>query len=233
MINLFSAILYTLICSMFVTALLANVSGSQFQRQRRMVAFFIQAAVFLSIFFFFFFTTDYPSILGINFLAFGVVIPQLIARLIIQRRMKDPKFQLKINLFTSLSAAIGIAFMLLLTVLSLIPNRLSSSGDSPIYDTEYFVSRISFLLATIPAIIFYFISAIQRTTFYSEGLLHNGLFWAWSDLQTYSWKKKGLSLLPNKNLWIARQINLKIPSELKEEFESFLAQRLKKGSESA
>ncbi len=233
MINLFSATLYTLICSMFVTALLANVSASQVQRQRRMVTFLIQAAIFLGIFLGFAWTTDYPSIVGLNFLAFGVVMPQLIARLIVQRRIKYPKFQLKIDLFTSISAVIGIVFMLLLTALSLLPNRLSTSGDSPIYDTEYFVSRISVLLATIPAIIFYFMSAIQRTTFYSEGLLHNGLFWAWSDLQTYSWRKEGLSLLPNQNLWIVRQINLKTPFERKEEFESFLAQRLKKGSESA
>jgi len=214
---------------MFVTSLRANLSESQVQRQKLIVMHLAQTIVFLGIFLGFAWTVDYSFILGIHFLAFGVVIPQLIARLILQRRMKDPQFQLKRDLFTSLSAVIGITFLLLLTALSLFPNRLSSSGANPIYDTEYFISRISFWLATIPAIIFYFISAIQRTTFYSEGLLHNGLFWAWSDLHAYSWKTKELSLLPNKNLWAARQIDLKIPSELKEEVESFLAQRLKKG----
>ncbi len=225
---------------MFATTLFAHLSISQVQRQKFIATSLAQGIIFIGLFLILARTNDYPSLLGINFLAFAVIIPQLISRLVIRQRMKEPIIQLKINIITLISGIVGIAFMLLLTLLMLIPNYRSIADGKPIYDTEYFVSRISFLLATIPAIILYFIIAKQRTTIYPNGLFHNGLFFAWSDFQVYSWrnhkKKKDvqeIKLTTAQNVWTPSQIKFTIPNESKEKIESFLAQRLNKSSESA
>ena len=125
--------------------------------------------------------------------------------------------------------------MLPLTLLMLIPNRISVANSMPILDAEYFFSRISFLFATIPAIILFFIMAVQRTTFYSEGLFYKGQLLAWSDFQTYSWNNRSkkndvqeISLVTAQNVWTPRQIKLIISSDNEEKVESILAQRLKK-----
>jgi len=74
----------------------------------------------------------------------------------------------------------------------------------PILDAEYFFSRMSFLFATIPAIILFFIipwQGYKERTFYSEGLFYKGQLLAWSDFQTYSWNNRSRKIMFRKYLW--------------------------------
>ena len=96
MMNIFSVVLYVFICLLFVTTLLANLASSQVKRQSFFAVSLVVVAL-MAIFFLLARTNDYPSLLGIHFLAFGIFVPQLISRLIVQQRLKEPYFQLKIN----------------------------------------------------------------------------------------------------------------------------------------
>jgi hypothetical protein len=82
------------------------------------------------------------------------------------------------------------------------------------------------------------IAGIQKTRISSEGIFINGLVYKWSDFENYTWKEykadfQQLTLTTNKNVWLVRQVELKVPSKSKDQVELFIAQELKKASVSA
>ena len=238
--NILSLVLYTIIGVSFITVLLTRLSTDRAQRRRFMFISFAPWLILIGLFLIFAISPqkhlrpdDLPSEFVLHMIGFGSIWPQLIAYVVNQWRMKNPIIQLNISITNFVTGLIGIGFLLLLTTLSLLPNKISVADGTPIYDAEYFRSRISFLLVLIPAMLFYFLIAIERRTICSNGVLYNGLFWGWSEFRGYSWSshpkrndRKKLTLTIHKP-WIISRIELEMFLETQAQLEPLLTQKLK------
>lgn len=240
--NILSIIWVILTCIMFAIALRAYISANQIERQKSLIVYLGFAIVLLVVFFVFTRNDKFPIFLLPFFLAFGTMLPQLLARFILLRRINTKVSLLKVraNDPSPIVWLVGALFMLFLTIMILLPNRISLIDDKPIYDTDYFYSRAGILLYTIPAIILWSMNAFQKANLFHDGLFHHGLSWEWSDFQVYSWRKNSkkrntqeLLLMTSKNVWTPNQIKLTVPNEGQEQIDSFLSEKLKKASESA
>lgn len=240
--NILSIIWVILTLAMFAIALRANISANQIERQKYLIAYLGFAIILLVVFFVFARNDGLPIFLLSFFLAFGTMIPQLLARFIKFRQIKTKVSLLQVRTSdpSPIAWLVDVLFMLFLTIMFLLPNTISLPDGNPIYDADYFYSRAGFLLYTIPAIILWSMSAFQKVNFFHDGLFHNGLSWEWSDFQVYSWRKnpkkrnnQELLLMTAKNVWTPSQIKLTVPNEGREKIDSFLSEKLKKASESA
>lgn len=229
-----------LTCATFTIMLRAYISVSQSERQKFLIGYLGLFIILVIVFFVL--PKGLPSFLPLLFLAFGSVIPQVVARFIKfhQIKMKEPVLKIRTSDPSSIVWFIGILFLLFLTLMILIPNKISLPEGKPIYDAEYFYSRFTALLYIIPSIILFSMNAFQKVIFRHEGLIHNGLSWEWSDFQIYSWRKnpkkkkhQELLLITANNVWTPSQIKLTVSNESREQIDFFLAQKLKKASESA
>ena len=236
--NILSVLWVLLAFVMFAIALRGYISNNQIERQKFLIG---SLGLYLALLSSFFVLTRIDKLafaLFPFFLAFGTVIPQLLARFIKLRQTKVKESLLNFrasDLWSKITWLIGIVFMLIVTAGFLMPNEISLVDGKPIYDAEYFFSRTGFLLYAISASIFFSVITFQTTSFYPEGLFHNGLFWEWSDFQMHSWKKNHqvLLLMTANNVWFPSQIKITIPIEKKEQIDLLMTQKLKKGSESA
>jgi len=170
------------------------------------------------------------SYVVMHFIALGIAWPQLIGRLISQQRTGLSVVQLQPGKSVTLSAMIGIIFMIWMTSLFMLPNLRTYPEGIPIYDASYVGSRFSFLLMTIPTMVLFFMIAIQRIIIHVDGVSINGNLWAWSDFQGYEWKEhnnqKSVAqlLLKSKS---KTQIKLLIPVTNKQQVEDVLVKNLK------
>ncbi len=240
--NILNIIWVILTCVMFAIALQANISANQIKRQKYLIAYLGFTIILLVVFFVFARNDRLPIFLLPFFFAFGTTIPQLLAHFIKLRQIKTKVSLLQVRTSnpSPIVWLVGVLFMLFLTIMFLLPNRISLPDGKPIYDADYFYSRAGFLLYTIPAIILWSVRAFQKVNFFNDGLFHNSLSWEWSDFQVYSWRKnpkkknsQELLLMTAKNVWTPSQIKLTVPNEGREQIDSFLSEKLKKASESA
>jgi hypothetical protein len=157
------------------------------------------------------------------FMAFGAVIPRLIANIVNQNRLESPAIFIK-RKTKPLQWILVFSLWAFLTVMILRPNTISISDGMPIYDEDYFRSRIGILFFTIPSTIFLIIGMLQRTAFCSNGLFYNGLLFDWSDFKSYAWKNEWLEM---EKRFIKANVQLLIPSEDKQAIEELLTMKVK------
>jgi hypothetical protein len=135
------------------------------------------------------------------FLAFGIVIPRLIANIINQNRLESPVLFIK-EKSRPLAWALIFIFWLYLAVLVSQPHKLRDG--IPIYDQEYFRDLIAFLFLLIPSLIYMLILMLQRTAFCKNGLFHTGLFTEWSDFKSYSWPQGEIYADPDVQAFVSK-----------------------------
>jgi hypothetical protein len=69
--------------------------------------------------------------------------------------------------------------------------------------------------------------AVERTSFYADGIFQGGTLLSWDNFRTYNWKHDQVELLLRSNgFWFSNRFILKIPVDEKKEVESILAQKI-------
>ncbi len=230
--DLISALIYVIFGGIFILFLLAYASPSQAQRMRFIIGVFLVLVVYLIIIIISIITNSSKSLheMPNNFLFFCVFWPQVIGRLIARLWVKPSIAYSKINRKSVIEGMKYIVITLCFSLFIMIPNRLSVIGGKPVFDQEYFSSRLVFLLAgTIPLIIISLIIALQRTIFSVNGILHYGMAYSWSDFQTGAWIDNPrnstiseLSLVPN-SFFAPTSINITVSSTNRQAIEEQLA----------
>lgn len=145
-------------------------------------------------------------------LALSVTWPQLLSLFILQKTLGPAAARVPPQRATLTTATLGIVLMSGLTLMFMLPNRYDFS-TGPVYDTDYYVSRIGFVVFTVPAMIYYGVALLQGTKLYERGLLHEGTFWAWPDFQSYEWDAARPNALQTltlrfKKSWLAKTLKI-------------------------
>jgi hypothetical protein len=238
-----------LLGAMFVLAYLANLATRRGRRQWLYVGFSIAAVCYLIFFVIYSFYQDSALrnwLIPYNlFCGVGLVLPQLISRIVVRQNIKHPVVFVQDNkLPLTALTVVMIASVYMLGVATLSPTQASQIDHKPIYDEFYISSSFSYLLFSIPFIILLFEMLIERTAFCENGLYQYGLLSEWADFKAYSWlqdkmyvdlelqpfidKKIKIKLLiePVKSLF-NKPIQFLIPFNEKNAIEEFLSQRIK------
>lgn len=182
--------LYILIIVSFALILYANVLSSRAKSTKWYLAYAAVCITYLALSSFVEISDGVSSSrITWNFLffGFGIMWPQVISRLIIQQKIEHPVLFLK-NRVAILPTIIIIAFLLYMTIMMLLPNQIRVSDGEPIFDKEFFYSRMIFLLAIISGGILYFLHLIQRTAFCGNGLLYMGILIDWASIKACTWQ---------------------------------------------
>lgn len=207
-----STLLYCIIGISFILNLVAYTSSSQVKTRRWLILSLLFGILFLGVSFAFDSIVEDPNLL-ILFIALYLVWPLLLARLIVQQRTNACMAKSQIS-YSSLAAGIvGVFLMSYLSIASMISNRWNGISPS---------------LFTLPAIILFFMVAVQRAEFNKDGLIYNGLRWSWSDFKTYAWKRTANDnrtvelFLTTKQAWFVKQIKLQIKTEDRQTIDDLL-----------
>ena len=163
---------------------------------------------------------------------------QLIARLIIQRRIRSFIATSRLNAPGLISMLAIITIIAGMTLLMLMPTKINLVTHERIYDSQLFRLGIMFLLfINIPVITLCVLLAVERTIFFNDGIIHLGIPWAWSDFRTYAWKdhpKDSLSVelrLESEHTtvwWMTKTIQLQMAVEDKQRIDALLAEKIKR-----
>lgn len=224
--NIFAIAFGSMLVLTFILALLANTSVSQRERQVRVLGTIVTAL--LAILIIWLFAPDDVVVTLGTYILVAEIWAFLIAFFVNQKTIEQTMGYSKLSW-----AMFGYAFlMVLISILALIPNRRIFPTGEPVIDSEYLITRLGFLLVCIPGMILYILIAVKKTIFYKDGIFHDGLRWAWSDFESYKWQKENASqketflLLETKDLWLNRQIKLRIASDQKDRIDSLLAKEV-------
>jgi hypothetical protein len=241
-----------LLGTMFVLAYFANLSTKRNKRQWLYVGFAITAIFYLILSGIYSPYQDSASkswIISYNlFCGVGLVLPQLVSRLVIRQNINHPVVFLKKDRLPLSRTITGIIIaalgLMCLAWVALSPKQISLIDHKPVYDEFYVSSSFSFLLFYIPFIIWLIEMITQRTAFCENGLYQNGLISEWADFKSYRWIydkmyddpdalpfldkniKIKLSIEPVKALF-KKPIQISIPFNEKGTIEEFLSQRIK------
>ena len=226
---------------MFATGLCGHISANQMERQKFLVIYLVLGIILISLFWIFRDKISTPLVFLASFMVFGSAAPQLIARFINLRHAKVRKQILEFRTSTpdTMAEVFGVIFMVLFTLVFIIPSIADTVDNAPIYDFALIYAEIGLLIVGISYITLFSMNIVQKTYFYSDGLFYKGLFWEWSNFQAYSWeshpKKKNVQVIlltTAKSVW-NKQIKLFVPHESKEQINLHLAQKLERRNESA
>jgi hypothetical protein len=193
--TIFKFSIYLFVICSFVLAFLINISPYQAKRFKLILAYVFVMIVLFGVFSVFVLDSKDDDLGWMTFywyfIAFGVIWPQLISRLLIQQRIESPVIYLK-NTPSMIARSIVFGFLLCLALMILQPSKMNHSVGAPVYEELYVRSWISFLLALVPTGIFIFILLIQRTAFCANGLYYQGILFDWSNFQSYFWESDEL-----------------------------------------
>lgn len=217
---------YFLILCIFSSLLYAGLSTSLIKRQTIMLLSLIICALFAVVYSLAIFIRDRPPIMGADFLGCAILLPQLIASIVNLRRFRSPLIRLPRSKANLLSGLFFVGFVLLLGWLALQPSKASYPEGTPIYDSEYYRSRIGILSFFIIAVILIIMISIQQPTIHSGGILRRGVMMRWSNFTSYQWKGNRLELKTQPGVFLGRII-FDTPKSDKSEVEQLLAQNIK------
>jgi hypothetical protein len=246
-----SSINSILLAMMFVLAYFANLSTKRNKRQWLYVGFVIAAICYLVLSGIYSSYQDSASknwLISYNlFCGVGLVLPQLISRIIVRQNIKHPVIFFKKDKLPRSRVVTGIIFAVLflayLAWVALSPKIMSFTDHKPVYDEFYVFSSFSFLLFYIPFVILLIEIMTMRTAFCENGLYILGVISEWSDFKSYTWVqgktfddpelqpfidksiKIKLLLESNKSLF-KKPIQLLIPFDEKSAIENFLSKRV-------
>ena len=233
---------------MFVLAYCANLSTKQNKRQWLYVGFVVAAICYLVLSGIYSSYQDSASkswIISYNlFCGVGLVLPQLISRIIVRQNIKHPVLFMQKNKLSIWTVIFTTLALLYLLWVALSPHIYDMKEQKFIYDEFYVFSSFSFLLFFIPFVIWLLDFATQRNALCENGLYLNGLLSEWENFKSYGWiqdkiyeepealpfldKSIKIQLLiePVKPLF-KKPIQLSVPFEEKGIIEEFLSRRIK------
>jgi len=236
-----------LLGTMFVLAYFANLSIKRNKRQWLYVGFAITAIFYLILSGIYSSYQDNSSkswIISYNlFCGVGLVLPQLVSRIIVRQNIEHPIVFIQRNKTPIMAIIITGLAMACLPWVALTPHTYNMIEHKFVYDEFYVFSSLSFLLFYIPFIILLIELMTQRIAFCENGLYIFGLISDWSDFKSYTWVqdkmfndpelqpfidksiKIKLLLESNKSLF-KKPIQLLIPFDEKDAIENFLSKRV-------
>ncbi len=217
--NLYILVIYTATIGAFLSLLNAELSSSQVERQRKLlwwVLFFLVEFISFNLFAS---TESYVPIIQIHFLTFGLILPWLLSYVLLQRR-KKAIIKSGTDLPYRIGGLLGIGAALVFLWLTL--HNLEAKFD---------FDDISLLVCIALFAILSFTILLSTTSFCPDGIIYHGLFWAWSDFDSYSWmphtSKAATALkLTSSKLWFIRKIKLQIPDKIKLPVEGVLSEKV-------
>ena len=120
-------------------------------------------------------------ILGIQCLVIQIIAPRFVVFMINRSRLVTPflrtyQTKTKIALFPILGA-------ILIAVIFLMPNQRDAITGQFIFDSSYFVNKVSILISIFLAVII----EKERGVFSANGFFVRGLLFKWSDFSTFLW----------------------------------------------
>jgi hypothetical protein len=171
---------------------------------------------------------EYDSALNYGVLFIGIIYAaQLVARVILKRRAGPLVLRLRQLTPTTIIGVIAVPVFLLMTLFILRPSTRSEATGMPIFDDDYIKSRLGLLLFLVPASLYYWQMARQRTEFHERGILQDGALWAWTDFESYSWNASTASdielmLKPKATVWRSQPTKYAVPAQNKQVIDDLL-----------
>ena len=227
-------VLYLAIAIIFILQLISKISINHSLREK-LSTLSILGILVMCAYLLYFHIDNIPYMSAAHILAYIMVLPEVIARLVNIRRIKPPSIQISANSSNVILGFLGAGIFTMLSaiVIYLLFKEIESPNSEIVFDIKYFLIRLNFLLVFISGTIWMYLLATQKTTFYPDGLFYNGEIWKWSDF--YSWSERmfendviELALASPKHWWRPAQIKLKIPSGCKEQIDVLLEKNLEK-----
>ena len=199
------------------------------RRQVLLVLFGVLVIAYLALDFEYIHTPEYDSAWNYGLLFIGVIYTaQFVARIILKRRAGPLVLRLRQLTPTTIIGFIAVPVLVLTTAFVLRPSLRSEATGMPIFDDNYFKSRLGLLLFLVPAGLYYWSVARQRIEFHERGIVQDGVLWAWTDFETYSWNDSAaasdveLMLKPKATSWRSQPAKYAVPPQNRQAIEDLL-----------
>jgi len=156
---------------------------------------------------------------------------QLLALPIRKRQSGPLVLRLRERSTSATLCLIGAAVFGIMAIAALRPIEYRVIDYTPVFDDNYFRSRISMLLAIVPTTTYFLATGLQRIELHERGLIQENFFWTWDGFASYSWTEPAanastIQLALRRKPWrkINQTVILTIPIEAKSRIEVLLAQ---------
>jgi len=132
------------------------------------------------------------------FLALGLILPQLLARFYVQRRIRSPFEFVYQNFHVRwMIALVVLAGIIIYYISSTISSIVSYKTGQGMYTNDEVQYKLSFVITLIMVGLSLLSIRWQRSAFCANGLLNRGVLWDWSQFKSYEWENEEIYLDPD------------------------------------